>query len=126
MFRKLAYAIVGLLLSGAVVSGEYDGVWVFDFAVDPNSDYFILYQKGNALLLVSAYREMDGWEALMGDFVTESSARVSSLLNSDGTSVVLTVNFTSSTTATVTLDSCAPQAECDIPVGLPLSTHKIF
>ena len=126
MSRKLVYAFIGLLLSGAALAGEYDGVWVFNFDVDPNPDYFILYQKGNTLLLVSAYREMDGWDAMLGEFVTDSSARISTLLTSDGSSVDVRLNFTSSTTATGTLVSCAPQEACDIPVGVPVGTHKIF
>lgn len=126
MGRKFVCIFVGLLLSGAALSGEYDGVWVFDSDIDPDSDYFIAYQRGDSLLLVSAYREMDGWEAFLGNFVTESSARLSSLLNSDGVSVVLSMNFTSSTAATLTVDSCMPIEECDIPIGVPIDTHKIF
>ena len=115
------------MFSTTAAAGDYDGVWIFDFEVDPNSDYFVAYQRGNTLLLVSAYRELDGWEAFIGDFTSATSADVSSLVNDNNSTVSLSINFTSTEKGTVTVNACAPQEICDgIPVGVPLGVNKIF
>jgi hypothetical protein len=76
--------------------------------------------------LVNNYGEIDGWEAWMGQFSSPNLVTVSTLITDDGTSTEVTVDFTSLTTATITLNSCVPVSECDVPVGVPFNANKIF
>ena len=124
--RGLAFAGGVLLSLNVAIAGDYDGVWTLSTGTEADQDYFILYQNGSTLLLVNNYGELDGWEAWTGQFSTPDSVTVSTIISDDGTATVVSINFTSLTTATITLDSCNPASACDIPIGVPIPANKIF
>jgi hypothetical protein len=122
MFKKILAGFAGLMLSASLEAGVYDGVWIWDLT----SDYFVLYQKGDQLLVVNAWKGMDGWNAHIGP-INGSTATISTILDPDGSIASATLHFVSQTEGTLTLHSCS---DCDYtplePLETPLPVHKIF
>lgn len=121
--KKIATGIAGLLLTANLYAGDYDGVWVFDFDAGEDDSYFIINQNGTQLLVVDAWKTMDGWSAHLGT-INGSSAEMSTIVDAEGAVVNFTLNFSSKLKGTLTLHSCSDV--CGFPVEQPLSVKKFF
>jgi len=121
MLRTIAFLSLSLLLPSSALAGDYDGVWVFsDIA---GSDYFLVNQSNDTLLVVGVNLEMDGWDAFVGNVGQNNAARLRALVTQDGTEIDFTVSFTSPSTAQVIIHSCDA---CELPLGTQLPFGRIF
>jgi len=125
---KVTILSLSLLLAlPAVAGGVYDGVWTLNSGTEADNDYYVIYQNGSTLLLISNYAATDGWEAWTGQMDSGDKATLSTIINGEGVNSQFTIEFSSLTNATITLESCVPAIECDgIPVGVPISASKFF
>ncbi len=121
MLRIVSFLALSLMLPSQALAGDYDGVWVFSGVAD--SDYFLVSQSTDTLLVVGVNLEMDGWDAFLGHIGQSNAARMDTLLSQDGTQVEFTIRFTSLTRANVVIHSCD---DCQLPLGTPLPLDKIF
>lgn len=103
--------------TSANASGVYDGAWAL-----PAGIFATINQNGSSIVMVVLLA--DGWQAELGTLVG-NQATVTTIAGSVNLST--TVVFTSTTTAQITINSCAPiAASCLFQAGTVLSAEKIF
>jgi len=103
--------------TSANASGVYDGAWAL-----PAGIFVTINQNGSSILVVVL--QADDWQAELGTLVG-NEATVTTIAGAVNLST--TVVFTSTTTAEITINSCAPiSASCLLQAGTVLSAEKIF
>jgi hypothetical protein len=116
VFLALGIFFIG---TGVAFAGDYDGIWyspavpgLFSM-VRTNADYFVgvVFAIDDEVLVI--HGPMSG-----GSIIAKSlSAVVNATAN---------MTFTSESAGSVTISSCSPPAECDIPVGVSIPIQKLF
>lgn len=107
--KKLLLVLSLLMPASVYAEGPYDGAWN-----TPVDSFVCIYQKGNELLAIILDKDFNGWLPLFGT-IADNTATLQSAAGPVALNVRVT--FMSGNLATVTIVSCAPASECDIPNG---------
>lgn len=117
--------LAGLLLAAAscgALAQDYTGIWRAD--EDPNA-FVQVTQRGESLVIV-ALSSSGEWDAYLG-LISGNRASVATVIGHINQS--LTVDFSSSTVAVATVQSCAPFSiyyACRFSPGTRITYRKIF
>ena len=115
--KRIMLALCLLLSTPAFAEGPYDGAWTV-----PNGNFATFIQKGSEVLVLLLEQDLSGWVPMMGTLNGTQMTGVSVV----GLNLRITVVFTSTSTANVTIDSCAPIQECAFTPGTKFTITKMF
>lgn len=116
--KKLMLVLCCMTSVSVYAEGPYDGAWN-----TPTDAFASIYQKGNEILVLVLEKDLGSWHPLLGS-ITGNTATAQSVAGPQTLNV--SVVFSSENLGTVTIISCAPASECDIPNGTQFDITRML